>query len=135
LVAEDYSTETIGYTNSWNRWDYLYSNPYYYGNDYYYWNSPYYRYNRFNSYNNNGTVKYYYDNILFVSIDSSLKPQWSNVLLKKQSDDDNDSYLSFGTMNVGAEINIFFMEKEKNSQLISNHSISSYGRHLRHPTL
>ena len=135
LVAEDYSTETIGYTNSWNRWDYLYSNPYYYGNDYYYWNSPYYRYNRFNSYNNNGTVKYYYDNILFISIDSSLKPQWSNVLLKKQSDDDNDSYLSFGTMNVGAEINILFIEKEKNSQLISNHSISSYGRLLRHSTL
>jgi hypothetical protein len=135
LVAEDYSTETLGYNNSWNRWDYLYNNPYYYGRDYYYWNSPYYRYNRFNSFNNSRTTKYYYDNILFVSLDSALKPQWNNVLLKKQSDDDNDNYLSFGTMNAGAEINFLFIEKEKNSQIISNHSISPYGKLFRYPTL
>jgi hypothetical protein len=57
------------------------------------------------------------------------------VLLKKQSDDDNDNYLSFGTMNVGAEINFLFIEKEKNSQIISNHSISPYGKLFRYPTL
>jgi hypothetical protein len=135
LVAEDYSTETMGYTNSWNRWDYLYNNPYYYGSDYYYWNSPYYRYNRFNSFNNTRSIKYYYDNILFISLDSTLKPQWNNVLLKRQTDDDNDNYLSFGTMNVGAEINFLFIEKEKNSQIISNHSISPYGKLFRYPTL
>ena len=135
LVAEDFSTEALGYSNTWNRWDYLYNNPYYYGNDYYYWNSPYYRYNRYNSFNNSMTIKYYYDNVLFISLDSSLKPQWNNVLIKKQSDDDNDNYLSFGTMNVGAEINILFIEKEKNSQLISNHSISPQGKLFRYPTL
>jgi hypothetical protein len=135
LVAEDYSTETLGYNNPWNRWDYLYNNPYYYNSDYYYWNSPYYRYNRFNSFGNSRAIKYYYDNILFVSIDSSLKPQWNNVLIKKQSDDDNDNYLSFGTMNAGAEINFLFIEKEKNSQIISNHSISPYGKLFRYPTL
>jgi hypothetical protein len=37
------------------------------------------------------------------------------VLLKKQSDDDTESYLSFGTMNAGAEINFLFIEKEKNT--------------------
>lgn len=135
LVAEDYSTETLGYGNTWNRWDYLYNNPFYYNSDYYYWNSPYYRYNRFNSFNNSRAIKYYYDNLLFVSIDSSLKPQWNNVLLKKQSDDDNDNYLSFGTLNAGAEINFLFIEKEKNTQIISNHSISPYGKLFRYPTL
>ena len=135
LVAEDYSAQTMGTTNSWNRWDYLYNNPYGYSSDYYYWNNPYYRYNRFNSFNNNRSVKYYYDNLLFISLDSSLKQQWNNVILKNQTDDDNDNFLSFGTMNAGAEIHFLFIEKEKNSQIISNHSISPSGKLFRYPTL
>ena len=135
LVAEDYSTQTMGANNPWNRWDYLYNNPYGYNNDYYYWNSPYYRYNRFNSFNNNRNVKYFYDNLLFISLDSALKPQWNNVILKNQTDDDNDNFLSFGTMNAGGEIHFLFIEKEKNAQIISNHSISPSGKLFRYPTL
>ncbi len=135
LVAEDYSTQNMGNNNSWNRWDYLYGNPYAMGNSFNYWNSPYYRYNRFNSFNNNRSIRYYYDNILIMSIDSSLKMSWSNVILKKQTDDDDDSFLSYGTMNVGGEINFLFIEKERNTQIISNQSISTYGKLYRYPTL
>ena len=70
-----------------------------------------------------------------VSFDSSLNLNWSNVILKKQSDDDDDSYLSYGTMNVGSEVNFLYIEKEKNAQIISNQSISTYGKLYRYPTL
>lgn len=137
LVAEVYSSQSLGNYNSWNRWDYLYGNPYYYNsyNDYYYWNSPYYRYNRYNSYNGRNSVRYNYDNVLIMSLDSSLHMEWDNVVMKKQTDDDSDSFLSFGTMNVGTEIHFLFIEKERNAQIISNHSISPYGKIYRYPTL
>jgi uncharacterized protein YoxC len=135
LVAEDFSSQSINNFNNWNRWDYLYGSPYGFNNDFYYWNSPYSRYNRFNSFNNASSTRYYYDNILVLSFDSSLNLNWNNLILKKQSDDDDDSYLSYGTMNVGAEINFLYIEKEKNSQIISNQSISSYGKLYRYPTL
>lgn len=135
LVAEDFASQSINNFNNWNRWDYLYGSPYGFNNDFYYWNSPYSRYNRFNSFNNTSSTRYYYDNILVLSFDSSLNLNWNNLILKKQSDDDDDSYLSYGTMNVGAEINFLYIEKEKNSQIISNQSISSYGKLYRYPTL
>lgn len=134
LVAEEYSSQTIGGFNRWNRWDYLYNNPYSYY-DYNYMYSPFYRYNRFNSFNNMATTRYYYDKILVVNIGQSLKMEWSNAILKSQSDDDNDSFLSFGTMNAGNEINFLFIEKERNSQIISNHSVSPYGNFFRYPTI
>lgn len=134
LVAEDFYTETIGGYNRWNRWDYLYNNPYSYY-DYNYMYSPYYRYNRFNSFNSRSSTKYYYDKILILNMNDSLNMSWQNVILKEQSDTDDDSFLSFGTMNAGAEIHFFFIERDKNSQIISNHSISPNGTSFRYPTL
>jgi len=134
LIAEDFSSQTVGNSNSWNRWDYLYGNPYSLNNDYYYWNSPYYRYNRFNSFTNR-SVRYYYDNILVMNLDSSLGMKWNNVILKKQNDDDNDNFLSYGILNTGAELNFLFIEKERNAQIISSQSVSTYGKLYRYPTL
>jgi hypothetical protein len=135
LVAEDYSTQTMGNNNSWNRWDYLYGNPYYSNSDYYYRNNSYYSYNRYNSYENPRSTRYFYENILIMSIDHSLKLNWSNVILKSQTDDDNDDFLSYGTMNAGAEINFLYLEKDRNTQIVSNQSISAYGKLFRYPTL
>ncbi|RYD77317.1 MAG: hypothetical protein EOP53_13185 [Sphingobacteriales bacterium] len=134
LVAEEFSTQSLGGFNRWNRWDYLYNNPYSYY-DYNYMYSPYYRYNRFNSFNNIATTRYNYDKILILSIGKNLQMEWNNVILKSQSDDDDDSFISFGTMNTGAEINFLYIEKEKNSQIISNQSISPYGNLFRYPTI
>lgn len=135
LIAEDFTSQNLGNNNQWNRWDYMYGNPYSVYNDYYYWNSPYYRYNRYNSFGNNRSVRYDYDNIMVISMDSTLVPQWETVLLKKQTDEDDDSYLSYGTMNAGTEIHFLYIEKERNSQIISNQSISPYGKLYRYPTL
>lgn len=135
LVAEEYSSQTMGNPNSWNRWDYLYGSPYSYYNDYYYWNSPYYRYNRFNSFSNSRSTRYYYDNIFVLSLDSALNVEWGNVILKNQVNDDDDSYLSYGLMNAGAELNFLYIEKDRNAQIVSNQSISTYGKLYRYPTL
>ena len=97
--------------------------------------SPYYRYNRFNSFNTVRTTRYYYDKILVLNLDKDLKVDWSNVILKEQVADDDDSFLSFGTMNSGAEINFFFIERNKNAQIVNNHSITSYGDQIRYPTI
>lgn len=70
-----------------------------------------------------------------MSIDPSGKMKWNNVILKSQTDDDDDSFISFGTMNAGTEIHFLYIEKEKNSQIISNQSISTYGKLYRYPTL
>jgi hypothetical protein len=135
LIAEDYSSQSMNNRNAWNRWDYLYGSPYSFNNDYYYWNSPYYRYNRFNTFNNSNSTRYYYENILIISVDSDLRIKWSNVIQKKQTDDDNENFLSFGTMNTGAEINFLYIEKEKNAQIVSSQSVSVYGKLYRYPTL
>lgn len=134
LVAEEYATQNIGGMNRWNRWDYLYNNSYSAYN-YPYLPSPYYRYDRFNSFNNVSTTRYFYDKIVVLNIGKSLQMDWNNTILKSQVDDNNDSFLSFGTMNAGGEIHFLFIEKEKNAQIISNHSISPYGSFFRYPTI
>jgi len=80
LVAEDFSTQSIGGYRPWNRWDYLYNNPYSYY-DYNYMYSPYYRYDRFNTFNNSST-RFYYDKALVLSVDNNLKLNWNNIILK-----------------------------------------------------
>lgn len=135
LIAEDFYSQNLGGNyGPWNRWDYLYNNPYSMY-DYGYMYSPYYRYNRFNSYNNVRTTRFYYDKILVLNLDKNLKLDWNTVILKDQVADDDDSYLSFGTMNAGAEINFFFIERSKNTQIVNNHSITSYGDQIRYPTI
>lgn len=136
IAAEDNAAISRTTSNPWNRWDnYNYgSTPgnYYYDNSSYYspYYNSYYRNNRF--YN---SVRYIYKNILITSIDSSLKIKWSSIILKDQSDDDKDNFLSYGFLNTGNEIHFLFLNKERNSQIISNHSISSTGSITRYPTL
>lgn len=129
LVAEDYSTQSRG-INDWNRWDHLYNYPYYNYNSSFY---PYYR--SWNRFDNQRSTRYFYDNILVMGVDSSQKLQWNKIIFKKQSDDDNENFLSFTTLNEGGEIHFIFIEREKNSQIIANHSIYPNGTLFRYPTL
>lgn len=133
LVAEDYSSQTSG--SNWNRWDYLYGNPYYY-NSYYNYYPGYYNYYRpYNDYNRNQITRYTYNNIMLMSIDSSLQPVWTNIILKKQTDDNNDNYLSYGYVNVGKEIYFLFLEKVRNQQVVSNQALEADGSIKRFATL
>jgi hypothetical protein len=134
LTAEDYSAQSRGNNNSWNRWDYL--NNYYYSpySSYYY--NPYYGYYRpFSSYNSNQSTRYYYANIIVLSTDKTGKLEWSKVIHKDQFDDDNDNFLSFSNMNSGGEIHFLFNDDKNRNQIIADHSISSTGQLTRNPTL
>lgn len=133
LTAEDYSSQNTGSNNSWNRWDYL--NSYYYSpiSSYYY--NPYSGYYRpFGSYGNQ-SVKYYYSNIVVLSVDKQGKIEWSKIIHKDQYDTDNDNFLSFSNMNSGGEIHFLFNDDKNRNQIIANHSISSTGQLTRNPTL
>ena len=133
LTAEDYSTQSRSNSNPWNRWDYL-NNYYYSPNSYYYYN-PYSGYYRpLNSYGNQST-RYYYANILILSLDKTGKVEWSRVIHKDQFDDDNDNFLSFSTINSGGEIHFLFNDDKNKNQIIANHSITPGGGLTRNPTL
>jgi len=134
LTAEDFSSQSRGGSNQWNRWDYL--NNYYYSpySSYYY--NPYYGYYRpLSSFNNSQSTRYYYSNIVILSADKTGKIEWSKIIHKDQFDDDNDNFLSFSTMNKGGEIHFLFNDDKNRNQIIANQSISPSGKVTRNPTL
>jgi len=134
LTAEDFSTQTRGSNNPWNRWEYL-NNPYSLSP------SSYYSYNRYynnyyrprNSYYSQST-RYYYQNILVLSINRNGQVEWSKVIHKEQFDDDDDNFLSFSNITTGGEIHFLFNMDKKN-QIISDQSIAADGTVKRNPTL
>lgn len=134
MVAEDFTSQNRYNNNRWNRWDYLYDNPFGY--------SDYYSYNRFGYYrpyyyspNSFSSTSYNYDNLLILGVDSSFNLNWEEIIFKKQADEDTDNFLSFTTMNSGSEIHFLYIEKERRAQVISNVSITPTGNITRYPTL
>ena len=73
--------------------------------------------------------------VSYTHLDVYKRQEWGNVILKNQSNDNDDSYLSFGLMNSGPELNFLYIEKERNAQIVSNQSVSTYGKLYRYPTL
>ena len=131
LAAEDYSSDTRG-NNNFNRYDYLY-NPYSLSPGNYYYN-PYTGYYRpLNSLNSQST-RYYYDNVLVLSISKTGQLQWSNVLHKSQFDDEEENFMSFSTITSGNEIHFLF-NSDRKYQIISDQGIAADGTVKRYPTL
>ena len=136
LTAEDYSTQgRVNNNNPWNRWDYL-NNYNYSPYSSYYYNPYYYNYYRpLSSYNSNQSIRYYFSNIIILSLDKEGKLEWNRVIHKDQYDDDNENFLSFATMNSGGEIHFLFNDDKNRNQIIADHSISPSGVINRNPTL
>ncbi|MBL0182560.1 MAG: hypothetical protein IPP96_09765 [Chitinophagaceae bacterium] len=133
LAAEDYTSDTRGSNNTWNRYDYLY-NPYYPSNGYYYYN-PYMGYYRpYSSFNNQSSTRYYCENILVLSVNKNGKPEWSRIIQKDQFADDEENFLSFSTMIFSGEIHFLFNNDRKN-QIVTDQGISPNGTIKRNPTL
>jgi hypothetical protein len=132
LTAEDYTSQTRG-NNNWNRWDYLFNSPFY-NNNYYLNNPSYYNYYRPGNYQASQQVRYYYDNILVISIDKNGTGTWSAVIQKEQFDDYADNFLSYSTLVNGGEIHFLFNDT-RNNQIINDHSVNSKGEVKRNPTL
>ena len=134
LAAEDFSSQTRGgNSNSWNRWDNLNNNFSLGSNSYYSYNPYYQNYRPLSNYNNQST-RFYYANIIILSVDKTGRAEWAKVIHKDQFDDDDDNFLSFSTMNPGGEIHFLYNLDSKN-QVISDQSISADGTLKRNATL
>lgn len=130
-VAEDFNSQRVGNNyNPWNRWDYL--NSPYATNGYYY--SPYYGYYRSSGFSNNSPTRYTYANILVNSFDKNGKEEWSTVFQKDQSEDDNQSFLSFSILPYSGELH-FLYNIDKRNQIIADNSINAGGTVKRNPPL
>lgn len=135
LAAEDFYTETM-FNNTWNR-SYLYNNNYYSGtgSDYYLYNPYYYGYRPWSSSNYRETIRYYYNDVVMLSLDSSLKLEWNNIIRKRQYDIETDNFLSFGTFNTGGEWHFLYLDRDGQRQIISNQAVMTNGELVRYPTI
>jgi hypothetical protein len=130
LAAEDFTSDSRG-GNTFNRYDYLY-NPYSLSSGSYYYN-PYTGYYRpLNSYNQ--SKRYYYENILVMSISKTGQVEWSKVIHKSQFEDEEENFLSFSTMTSGGEIHFLF-NADRKYQIVSDQGLSPDGTIKRYPTL
>jgi len=135
LTAEDHSSQANGISNM-SRYDYLYGSPYLSSYDYYAYNPSYYGFYRpFGSFSNNMGTRYYYDNILVLSISKKGIPDWSNIIHKQQFADDNDNYLSYNIFNTSGEIHFLFNDISKRDKLLSDNIVTPDGSVKRSPTL
>jgi hypothetical protein len=133
LTAEDFSTQTRGGNSPWNRYQYF-NNPYSLTPSSYYSYNQYYNYYRPRNSFFNQSTRYYYENVLVLSINKNGQVEWSRVIHKEQYDDDDDNFLSYSTMTSGGEIHFLFNIDKKN-QIIGDQSITPDGTLKRNPTL
>ncbi len=136
LTAEDFSSQASG-MNNWNRYDYLYGSPYFNPYDYYYYSPSYYGFYRpWNRFGNQfQATRYYYNNILVLSVSKEAVPDWSNIIHKQQTDDNDDSYLSFNIFNTGGELHFLFNDISRRERLLSDNIVTPDGIARRNPTL
>jgi len=136
LTLEDYSVQNRS-NQRFNRfglfdpYGYNYSNPGFYRFQRGYYDNFYSPYNNYNS----RDMLYSYNDIIMVSLDKNLAPQWETIINKKQSDVQNDNFLSFSTANVGGEIHYLFLQKDNNKQVISDHALQPSGNVVRYATI
>ncbi len=130
LIAEDYYTETNYGNDRWNR-----SN--YYNSMSTLSNSDYYIYQPYRSYQNTNQTnkRFYYNNIIILSVDSAMQLSWNAVIPKKQYDVERDNYLSYANLNAGGLLHFLFIEKDRQKDIISNHGLYADGTIKRFPTL
>ncbi|MCO6496100.1 MAG: hypothetical protein J5I50_00420 [Chitinophagaceae bacterium] len=136
LMAEDFYTQSR--YNSWNRWDYLYGYPSYFS-PYYYYYSPYY-YNYYNYYGSpygygRNDTRYYYNNILVASLDSTGKYQWTAVVQKSQYDDESDNFMSYALMITGGKLHFLFNENMRRNLMLNEWTINGEGDVTRNPPM
>ena len=135
LTAEDVSSQTSNsYNNTANRLN-GFNSPYsIYPNSYYSYNPYYNGYYRPTSSFNNQSTRFFYENIVVISMNKNGLVDWTKVIHKEQVDDNDDNFLSFSTMNSGGEIH-FLYSIDKRNQIISDESIAPDGSQKRNPTL
>lgn len=135
ITAEDYYSQATNSNNMYRRYNSLYNSPYSSNYDYYLNSPAYYGFYRpYNSLAYAQQMKYFYDDIVIIDVDSALNLKWNAIIHKKQEDADHDNFLSFATFNAGGEIHFLF-SANKGKQVINNHSVLPGGQVKRYATL
>lgn len=138
LSAEDFYSQSRG--NPWNRYNYMYDYPMFSPFNYYTY-PPYYGYypsggfGGYPFYNNMGDQRFYYNNVLVVSMDKTGKVDWGDVIQKSQYDDQSDNYLSYIIMLTGGQMHYLYNRLERRTQFLTDISISGSGKVTRNPPL
>lgn len=78
-------------------------------------------------------IRYYTDNIIFLSVSPDGKLEWANVVRKNQQYDETDNFLSFGTMNSGDRLHFLFNLQEKRETMLTEQTLTADGQLKRSP--
>ena len=78
-----------------------------------------------------GEQRYYYNNILVLSMDKTGKPDWASVIQKSQYDDQTDNFLSYVIMLTGGQMHFLFNTLERRTQLLTDQSVSGSEHRIR----
>jgi hypothetical protein len=134
LTAEDFYSQSR--SSPWNRYDYLYGYPSFSPYNYYMY-SPYSYggYGRYPYYNNSNQQRYYYNNILVLSMDKTGKTKWASVVNKSQYDDETDNFLSYLITISGGKLHFLFNELQRRTLLLTDQSVAPSGKVTRNPPL
>ena len=133
LLTESFFTQTWN-NNAWNQNNGLFNNPGMFPmNDVGFYN-PYYNMYRPWGFNNNPQTRYYYNDILVLSVDSLLQLEWTTELNKSQMDVDNDHFLSFGFLNSGSALHFFYLNPDRQKFALLHQGLSPDGIFQLQPT-
>lgn len=81
-----------------------------------------------NSYSGRPLVDYYYDEMIVFNINPGGKPQWHNILHKKQySQDDGGAYSSFMLMESARTLRFLFNDEIRFENTVSEYVLDGYG--------
>lgn len=136
LVNAESIYQTTKGGNSFNRWDMM--SPYGGGfnSGFGGWGmvNPYGMPYRFGGMSSN-TTRYHADNIVAMAFDTNGKITLSNTIRKNQYDDDNESMVSYQTINTGDALHFLYNDYEKRDVVLTYQTLNSDGKISRNPTM
>jgi hypothetical protein len=135
LIAESGYTETARNPNLPMTWGGFGGSPYGFANDYYFYDPYSFRYRPWGSNSAYQQVRFHYDNIIMLNIDSSLHMVTKSMINKKQSDVETDNFLSFGLFTRLNELHFLFLERDRRRDVLSDHALQTDGQLKRYPTI
>jgi hypothetical protein len=134
FIISSESYYTTSRNGTWNRWDNGYLSPYSSMGLYGY--NPYY--NRFSSFGRpmpNQQPRYHADNILVQSFSANGEPEWNNLIVKTQFDDESEDMISYFLMNTGGQLHFLYSQDERRDQLLLDFTIKPGGEINQNPLL
>ncbi len=137
MTAECLYTTSQG--GGFNRWD-MFGNPYMMGGPMGWggwgmagpgmWGSPYYGSGAWNT-----RTRFHADNVVVLVFDREGKLSLSNVIRKKQFDDQSEAMVSYQTINTGNALHFLYNNYDTRDIVLSYQSIDSDGKVTRNPTM